>query len=126
MRQLVFDGIEMPESIKSGYAAWKDILEVQVEMISGRLVKEVRGSVWRIRYQYGFFNDADKSAVLASAEKGRRTPITCVFLPPDSNEYLSGEFFVTSIQYPTFMWSRDGSPLWADFAVELREVKPHD
>lgn len=126
MTQLIFDGINLPESIKGNYAAWKDSLEIQVEMISGRIVKEIRGNVWRIRYQYGYFNAEEKQAVLASAEKGRREPIYCAFLPPHSNEYQTGYFFVTSITYPRFMWSSEGEPLWANFAVELREVSPHD
>jgi len=138
MTQLVLDvsgnAIYLPESQKRGYRAWVEDGGVEVEMISRRTVRELRGSIWRVTYQYGWFDDADRARVLESCEKGRRTPIECLFLPPHGNELLSGSFFVTSITYPTFKWSRlvpgfgeDVSvPMWANFGVELREVRPHD
>ena len=125
MTQLVLNDIGLPESIKN-YKAWKEEMSVSVEMINGRLVKEVRSEVWRVSYQYGFFNDEDKAELLAALELGRREPITCSFLPPDSNTLIESNFWVMDIQYPRFMWSRDGEPLWADFAFELREVEPSD
>lgn len=125
MTQLILNGITLPES-KRRYTARKEELSVSVEMINGRLVKEVRGEVWRVSYQYGFFNDTDKAALLAALELGRRQPIECSFLPPDSNTAIVSNFWVVDIQYPTFQWSRDGEPLWADFAFELREVEPSD
>ncbi len=130
MNQLIIESIALPESKKGGYRAWRDNLGVEVEMISGRQVREIRGSVWRVAYQYGFFNDADKQRILAALEKGRRQPIDAAFLPPDSNELRTGSFFVTALNYPKFMWSRttNGSPapMWADLSFELREVKPSD
>ncbi|HIU10745.1 MAG TPA: hypothetical protein IAB00_05855 [Candidatus Avidehalobacter gallistercoris] len=54
------------------------------------------------------------------------------FLAPDSgDELLYRPFFITAITYPKFMWCRfDGdeetTPVWADFTVKLREVKPND
>lgn len=137
MTQLILDTenayITLPESVKR-YRAWKEDLGTELVMISGRMVRELRGRVWRVSYQYGWFNDAEKNAVIAACERGRQTPITCFFLPPDGNELVSGQFFVTTFTYPRFFWSRtvteDGEeksvPLWGDFSVELREVKPHD
>lgn len=125
MTQIILNGITLPESVKN-YRAWKDELSVSVEMINGRLVKELRGKVWKASYQYGTFTDADKNALIAALELGRGQPITCSILPPDSNTMVESSFWVTDIKYPTFMWSRDGSPLWADFGFELREVEPSD
>lgn len=135
MLQLILDvggaNIELPESKKGGYTATLNPLAQYVEMVSGRMVAELRGNVWEISYQYGYFDDITKNKVLSTAEKGRTTPIQCAFLPPDSAGALTySRFFVTALSYPKFMWSRnsDGEtvPLWGDFSISLREVDPHD
>lgn len=136
MTQLILDtsgyNVELPESEKGGYTATRQPLSVDVEMVTGRMVRELRGDVWVLTYQYGWFDDATKNKVLAAIEKGRGEPITCGFLPPASaGELTYSEFFVTDFTYPKFMWSRselDGTPvpMWADFSVELREVNPSD
>lgn len=122
MTQLILNGISLPES-KRRYRAYRDELSVSVEMINGRLVKELRGEIWRIEYQYGWFSDADKSALMAALELGRRQPIECTFITPHGTTYTSN-FWVESIEAPTFYWSSSGDPIWADFAFTLREVEP--
>ena len=126
MLQLTLDGMELPEARKGAYRAWREDLGVEVSMISGRLVKEIRGTVWRVVYQYGYFSDSERRRVIESCRKGRAQPIVCAFLPPDRDELISKEFFITSFTEPKFMWSSDGTPVWGDFAIELREVKPSD
>lgn len=136
MLQLILDGMEMPESQKGGYAAVREPLSVDLEMISGRMVREIRGYVWRLSYQYGWLTDAQRTAFLAKCEKGQKEPITCGFLAPDDpGETLRySQFIVTDLQRPTFRWGRldepdyvdKWSPIWADFRVELREVSPGD
>jgi hypothetical protein len=125
--------IVLPESRKGGYNVRRDELSQEVQMISGRMVKELRGTVWRISYQYGYFNESDVKKLIDSCEKGRKTPILCAFLTQDS-ETLTRSFFVEDYTRPKFHWSRivteDGEettvPVWADFSLELREVKPSD
>lgn len=141
MTQLILDAggltVELPESQKGGYTVQRVPLGVDVEMISGRMVREVRGSVWQISYQYGFFDTEMKNKVIAACEKGRKQAISVGFLPQDADDgaLTYRNFLVTSFTRPKFMWSRtsassDGSPaytpLWADFQVELREVSPSD
>lgn len=127
MTQLIIDGISLPESVKGGYTANEQPLSRSIEMISGRTVKEVRGNVWVISYQFGYFDDELKNNVLAVLKKGEKEPITCGFLPQESEQELTySEFFVTSYTRPKFMWSNDGKPLWGDYRIELREVRPHD
>lgn len=127
MTQLIIDGISLPESVKGGYTANEQPLSRSIEMISGRTVKEVRGNVWVISYQFGYFDDELKNNVLAVLKKGEKEPITCGFLPQESEQELTySEFFVTSYTRPKFMWSNNGKPLWGDYRIELREVKPHD
>ena len=131
MTQLILDTtgykVQLPESQKGGYTADEQPLSRSIEMISGRTVKEVRGNVWVISYQFGYFDGDMKNNVLAALKKGEKEPITCGFLPQESSEELSySEFFVTSYTRPKFMWSNNGKPLWGDYRIELREVKPHD
>lgn len=145
MTQLILDtdgyNIVLPESIQGGYTVERKPLSVDVEMISGRMVRELRGNVWVISYQYGYFNDDMKEKVIAACEKGKRNPIVCGFLPPDQVDLmLYSSFFVTDFKRPKFMWSRNVSkptedpnimvttptPVWADFSVTLREVRPSD
>lgn len=139
MTQLILDtegyNVALPESKHGGYTVMRKPLSVEVEMVTGRIVRELRGSVWVITYQYGFFDDAMKNKVIAAVEKGQRETITCGFLPPASSEALTyTKFIVTEFTYPKFFWSRsvtvDGEtvavPMWGDFAIELREVEPSD
>ena len=134
MTQLILDtdgyNISLPESRKDGYHAERSPLSQDVEMVTGRIVRELRGNVWIIRYQYGYFSDTEKNKLIAVAEKGKSQAITCGFLPPESSGELTySEFLVTNFQYPKFMWSTTGTspkPIWGDFSVELREVNPSD
>lgn len=136
MLQLIIDGMEMPESKKGGYTVEREALSVDLEMISGRIVREVRGYVWRITYQYGYLTDEQRTAFLAKCEKGQREPIEVGFLvPDDEGETLRySQFIVTALKRPTFRWGRLDepdfvdvwTPIWADFQVELREVYPSD
>lgn len=134
MTQLVLDvegaAVILPESIKGAYKAYEEDLGKELVMVPGNMVKEIRGAVWRVEYQYGYFTDEEKDRVIAACRKGRRQPISCTFLPPEGSEMITADFFVTSFTPPKFMWSREAGesavPLWADFALELREVEPHD
>ena len=137
MTQLVLDtggiNLTLPESIQCGYTVNNKPLAKEIEMASGRLVREIRGHVWEISYQYGYLNDEQKNSFIAACEKGWREAITCAFLPPDSSGGLStAQFLVTDFTYPQYVWSRlvtpggDPAPMWGDYRVTLREVSPHD
>lgn len=138
MTQLILDvggqGLAMPESQKNGYAVRNEPLYQDVPMISRRITREYRGRVWVISHQYGYLNDTDKERFLLACEAGTKGTIICSFLPPNSNELQTGAFFVTAYREPKFMWSRvvteygetKDVPVWGDYYVELREVKPHD
>lgn len=127
------DAISMPESRNGGYTIKEETLSESIQMISGRTVREYRGKVWVASYQYGYFNDADMKRVIAACEKGMKQSITCCVLTHESSELVTSKFIVTSFERPKFMWSRivteSGEekhvPMWADFSVNLREVKPH-
>jgi hypothetical protein len=131
MTQLIIDNMVLPESLDNGYTVERESLHVDVEMISGRIVREVRGWVWRISYQYGYFSDEDKNKLIRICEKGMRQPITCNFLEQEySGQLKQSQFIVTSFKRPRFVWRKTGAdgkavPVWLDFSVELREVSAH-
>lgn len=125
------DAVTLPESRRGGYTAARTMLYEDVEMISGRLVRELRGNVWVLGYQYSGFPDALKNRVIAACEKGKREPVACLFLTPDGGRELEySQFFVTKFTYPKFYWGKNDHgtlvPLWGDFNLTLREVRPHD
>ena len=83
----------------------------------------------------GFFDDDTKNKWISACRKGTRQAITCGFLPPDSSgTLLYSNFLVMAFTYPKFMWSQmlpgengdTARPIWGDFSLELREVRPHD
>lgn len=135
MTQLILDtdgdAVALPESRHEKYYAKRLPLSEDVEMISGRLVRELRGNAWVVGYQYGYFTTGLKNRVIAACEKGKRTPISCAFLPPESAGALTtSRFFVTEFTYPKFFFGRAGGdrpiPMWGGFSLTLREVKPSD
>ena len=135
MVQLILDvngaNISLPESRQGGYKCYKEDLGEEVQMITGRIVREIRGSVWKIAYQYGYFDDETRKALMEVCEKGRKSPIACSFLPQESDDTLTtSDFFITAFTRPKFMWSTDRNgmprPMWGDFSIELREVQPND
>lgn len=132
MTQLVLDmdfaNIELPESLRDGYSVTREPLYVDIEMYSGRLTRELRGYVWKIKYQYGYFDELEKNRLIATCEKGIIKPLRCAFLKQeaDGDALTEGTFLVTSFKRPRFMWGRGGVPVWADFELELREVDPHE
>jgi hypothetical protein len=100
-------------------------------MVTGRMVRELKGTVWRLSYQYGYFDQATMKKIIEVCEKGQNTPITCGFLPQGSDAELTySDFWVESYERPKFYWSRSENgetiPMWGGFAVELREVEPND
>ena len=130
MTQLILDTEEnnfiLPETRKGAYNINEADIGTNIEMISGRTVKEIRGMAWEISYQYGYFSDMDKDVFIAACQNGVGTPISCSFLVPESNSFLTSKFWVTSFTRPKFMWSSEGKALWGDYTVTLREVRPHD
>ena len=124
MTQLIINGILLPETSRDKYQCYPGELSVNVEMISGRTVREVRGHVQYIVWSYDYMGNElwrQLAQVLRS-----NTSITVAYLPDDGDELISGEFLVESITQPTFAFSRGGVGLWHNVGFTLREVRPHD
>lgn len=137
MNQLILDvtgqNLYLPESQRGGYSAKEEPLTQDVQMISGRTAREHRGKVWVITYQYGYLNDEEKDRFLAACRTGLSRSIVCSFIPDGEDAAITSTFLVTSFTPPKFMWSRGiikdseltSVPVWGDYSVTLREVRPH-
>lgn len=121
--QLIIDGVQLPTSTRDRYQAYEEDLTVEVNMISGRAVDEVRGQVWRINYAYDYMGDEKLQEVLTVLR--RRGSKTVTFQPDNGGALITGTFKLTSLTPPTLAFYKDGTPKWHNLAFSLREVKPH-
>ena len=120
---LIISGIYCPEPDFDGYRAYEDTLREQIPMISGRIVEEVRGKVWRVEYTSGRMSDALTRQLLAALRSKGSKPVT--FLPDDSDDMKASTFLVESLTPPTLAFFDGTEPVWTGLAFTLREVKPH-
>lgn len=124
MTQLIINGIALPEASGGKYQCYEGTLSEQIEMISGRMVTEVRGHVWNIEYAYDYMGNELTRRLLAALRSG--TAMTVKYLPDDSDELEESKFLCEDLTPPTFAFSRSGKPFWHDIKFKLREVRPHD
>ena len=124
MIQLIINDIALPEISNNGFRSAPQELSQSIEMISGRMVKEIRGYVQVIQAQYSYI-DKDLWARLAPVLRSKNS-MQVAYLPDDGTELVTGTFLVTSITDPTFSFSAGGVPYWTGLSFTFREVKPHD
>ena len=125
MTQLILNGqVALPQTSWDKYRCYPSILNQQVEMISGRMVEEVRGIVQMIEYSYDYMGNDLMRSVLGILRSGTSFPVA--YLPDGADTLQSGMFLCTSLTQPVMAFSRRGVPYWHNFAFTLREVKPHD
>ncbi len=123
MTQIILDGTPLPEASYSKYACWEELLSVQVEMISGRMVTEIRGKVWKATWSYDYLDNETTRHILSLLRSGK--PFVAAVLPDNGERMISSTFIVETLTRPTFLCSDDGQPLWHGLAFTLREVNPH-
>lgn len=124
MTQLIINGIYLPETSRDKYQCYPEELSVNVAMISGRTVREVRGHVQMISWSYDYMGNDQWRQLAAVLRSGGAFPV--VYLPDDSDEMVSGTFLTESVTQPTFAFSKGGVGLWHNVGFTLREVSPHD
>lgn len=124
MIQLIVNGIYLPETSKDKYQCYPGELSVNVEMISGRMVREVRGHVQKITWSYDYMGNTLWRQLAAVLRGNTAFPVS--YLPDDSDAMATGTFLVDSITQPTFAFSKGGVGLWHNVGFTLREVTPHD
>lgn len=125
MTQLILNNeIYLPKTSRNKYRCYPATLTRQVNMISGRVVSEVRGHVQMIEYAYDYMGNDLMRQVLAILRSGE--PFTVTYLPDEGEELRTGTFITQSLTNPTFAFSKGSKPYWHNFAFVLREVSPHD
>ncbi len=124
MIQIILNSIPLPESSGDRYACWEEDLMVQVEMITGRMVEESRGTIWRAKWSYDYLDNEMTRRILDALHA--RGPVQASVLPSGRAELVTGRFLVDSITPPAFLFSEDGIPCWHGLGFTLREVEPHD
>lgn len=124
MTQLVINGIILPETSRDKYACYPAELGTLLEMISGRMVSEIRGHVQMIHYEYDYFPAELWRQLAAALRSGRALSVD--YLPDNSDELASGTFLRQSFSEPVFAFSRDGAAYWHGINFTLREERPHD
>lgn len=122
--QLIIGDVVLPYVSRDRYSAYPEDLSRQVEMISGRVVEERRGKVWRVSYSADYLDDATKNAALAVLRGGTSFP--AVFLPDTGAEMVTATVRTESLTPPTFAFTSHGIVRWHNLAFTLREVTPHD
>lgn len=125
MTQLIINSITLPETSGGKYQSYEAPLTQQIEMASGRLVQELRGTVQMISYSYDYMPDTTDFRNLLAALRGGSS-LTVQYLPDNGNSLITSTFLCTNIKNPVFAFSRYGLPYWHDFSFTLREVRPHD
>ena len=122
--QLIIDGIYLPYTSHDKYQSYPEELGTQVEMISGRVVTEVRGHVQKIVYQYDYMGNALWRQLAKVLRSGGAFPAS--YLPDDGDEMVTSSFICEKLSNPTFAFARNGQGLWHDISFTLREAEPHD
>jgi len=121
--QLIINGILLPTTTRDRYQCYEETLREQIQMISGRMVEEVRGKVQKISYSYDYMGDDLCRQVLAEL---RSKSVKLVnYLPDSGNELLNSTFLVESLTPPTLAFFRGGVAKWHNLSFTLREVRPH-
>lgn len=122
--QIILNGTYLPQRSNDQYACWEDLLGEQLTMISGRVVFECRGKVWRAKCSYDLLQDDVYRAALAVLRSGE--PFQAAVLPDNGDEMVSSIFMVESLTPATFAFSDGGKAVWRGLAFQIREVDPHD
>lgn len=124
MTQLIINGIVLPETSGGKYKCYEGTLSDQIEMISGRVVTEVRGHVQYIEYSYDYMGNELVRKLLSALRAG--TALTVKYLPDSGDDMKTSTFICEDLTPPVFAFSRSGKPYWHDISFTLREVRPHD
>lgn len=124
MVQLIINGIYLPETKRDKYRCYPETLKSSLDMISGRRVWQVRGTVQKIEYSYDYMG-SDLLRSLLKVLRGQAA-FTVNYLADDADQLKTGVFTAESIGQPVFAFSADGTPYWHNVSFTLREVTPHD
>ena len=121
---LSIDGIEVEDLEEGDYSAYEQELGVQERMISGRLIEELRATIWVVTLKYGAI-DAETMAALNTKFKASRDH-TLFFLPSTGDtELATGTFRLMEPPAPALKSWTGESPIWEEYALTFEEVTGH-
>lgn len=124
MTQLIINNtIYLPETSRGNYRCYPQLLTQQIEMISGRVVQEVRGTVQIIEYSYDYMGNDLMRQLNTVLRSGQSFPVA--YLPDSGDSLVVSTFLTVDFPVPEYAFSRGGSPFWHNVAFQLREVSPH-
>jgi len=124
MTQLIINNLYLPQTSNDNYSCYPETLGTQIEMISGRIVEEIRGTVQTINYSYDCMDATTYTTLLGHLRS--KEALNVVYLPDDSNTMKSSKFICTAKPAPTFAFDKDGTAVWHNVSFTLREVRPND
>lgn len=124
MTQLILDDVYMPQVSGDRYSCWEDLLGETVTMISGRVVSEIRGKVWKASVRYDWLPAATYQRALNILRGG--DPFRAAVLTSAGTELVASSFLVESLTPATFAFADNGEAVWRGLAFTIREVEPHD
>lgn len=121
---LSIDGVEVEDLEEGDYSAYEQELGVQERMISGRLIEELRATIWVVKVKYAAI-DAETMAALNRKFRASRDH-ALFFLPSTGGtELASGTFHLMEPPAPALRsWTGD-IPMWEDYELTFEEVTGH-
>lgn len=121
---LIIGGWPLPEPPFDKYKCGEDPGDVKIEMISRRMVQEIRGgAIYRVSYAHDYLEDSVLRPVLAVLRSG--APFLATVLPDNSDTPVTSSFLVESMTDPTLLALDGTEPIWHGLAFTLREERPH-
>lgn len=132
--QLVFgegaDSVALPCTSNDKYESYPEEIGSKLEMISGRVVWEVRGKVQKIRYSYDAMDNTTWRKIARYLRSSQAFIVQ--YLPDDGDNMRTGMFICDSLTSPKLAFQAvdsDGNirmNFWHGLEFTLREVSPHD
>ncbi|MBS5658527.1 MAG: hypothetical protein KHW76_08720 [Oscillibacter sp.] len=126
IKQLILDGILLPEASGDKFSCWEETLTRQVSMVTGRVVLESlepEPRIWRASYTFDYMGNEKLRQVLEVLRRG--APFPASVLPDNRDELVSSIFICESLTNPSYAFSANGVGLWHNLAFTIREEEPH-
>ena len=126
IKQLILDGILLPEASGDKFSCWEETLTRQVSMVTGRVVLESlepEPRIWRASYTFDYMGNEKLRQVLEVLRRG--APFPASVLRDNRDELVSSIFICESLTNPSYAFSANGVGLWHNLAFTIREEEPH-
>lgn len=121
---LVIDNVLIPDMERDRLKIYEKDLDVELRMMSGRMVIEERGKIWVIEASFSEI-DAGLLKELTDAMAGTQVH-TIAFLPPTGGADLrSGRFILTKRPQPALKSWMAELPEWSGLEYTFEEEIPH-